>query len=347
LAGVTPIAVASALLIVDPVLARLLLPFREVLLGLGALQLALSSVLWRKTNALWPIAPAALAMTLMAFVGWTEYAGREEAVSFQSGGTQLRGTLYHSVGSGPHPAIVLAHGSGKFSRRMYRYWGQKFSRLGFDVLIYDKRGVGESEGEYEGENNTSKRNIELLTQDLSSAVDFVAARPNVTAHVGIFGLSQGGWLAALAASRDPRVKFLVLHSGPVVSVGQQNLYESLAGGDHKGSTMPIAQAQDEVARAEPTGFDPRPSLESADVRALWIFGTADRNVPVSQSVANLDTLAAVGKSFEYKLLSHADHLLLTGSTRFSRGVESEYWSTIVGWMERNQSRDLAAANARL
>ena len=343
--AVTPIAIVSALLIVNPVLARLLLPFREVLLALCVLQIFISVTVWRGTKPpKWSIVTVALAAMLMVFVGYSEYAGREETVSFQSMSTRIVGTLYHASGSGSHPAIVVVHGSGKFPRRMYRYWGQELSRLGFEVLIYDKRGVGDSGGDYEGENNTSNRNIDLLSHDLENAVDFITKRPNVTAHVGVFGISQGGWIAASSASRDPRIKFLILHSGPVVSVGEQNVYERLAGGGHAGNAIPVDKAVGKVAATKPGGFDPRPALEAADIRALWLFGTADRNVPVTKSVANLEALIARGKSFEYKLLPGADHLLLTRSTRFSHSCESAYWSTITGWMERNQNRQLASAS---
>ena len=342
-----PLVIGAGLWLLDPFVARLVLPFREVILALLFVQVLLCTLRFARTRrwtpALVSLAAPALLFGILVFT--TEYRVHEQTVTFHSNGVPLVGTLYASAETGPHPAIVLVHGSGKFPRRVYRYWGQQLAQLGFDVLIYDKRGVGDSGGVYEGQNNTSTENINRLASDVSSAVDFVASRPNITQHIGLMGISQGGWIAPLAAQMNPKVKFLILHSGPVVSVREQNLYERLTGEGHGSNSMPIAQAEARVDRADSGGFDPRPVLANLDVRSLWLFGTADQNVPVPKSTRNLDVLIAAGKQFEYKIIPGGDHLLLTGSTRLSGQNSAAYWTAIVDWMKENQNRQLGLVQA--
>ena len=339
-----PLLLAASLWIVDPVLVRLLLPFREVLLGLLLLQLLTCSVvIWRLGRSragIWALLVVAVAMASLAAVVVCEYDVRERTVTFNSDSTKLVGTLYQPRTGGMHPGMVVLHGSGRFPRRMYRYWAQEFARLGFNVLVYDKRGVGASGGKYEGENNTSDENIEVLARDAANAVDVVASLPDTSRHIGLFGVSQGGWIAPRAAQLNPKVKFLVLHSGPVVSVRQQNLYEKLTDEGHRPSGLTIDEAERQIATVQPSGFDPRETLAHLDVRALWIFGDHDQLVPVRTSIGSLNALAAQGKPFASRSLPGSDHLLLTRSTRFSPRASSEYWSGITEWMEANRNRKL-------
>jgi pimeloyl-ACP methyl ester carboxylesterase len=64
------------------------------------------------------------------------------------------------------------------------------------VFAYDKRGTGESEGEY-------TQNFEILADDAAAAMRearrIAAGRFN---RAGFFGGSQGGWIAPLAATRS-------------------------------------------------------------------------------------------------------------------------------------------------
>jgi predicted alpha/beta hydrolase len=93
------------------------------------------------------------------------------------------------------------HGAGSFRRRFYHVIADHFVRSGFAVLIYDKRGIGDSSGHYEYENNVSPENIELLASDASAALTTLAARREVRADlVGFWGVSQAGWIVPRAGS---------------------------------------------------------------------------------------------------------------------------------------------------
>ena len=75
-----------------------------------------------------------------------KYPVREEAVRFASGKVNLAGTLVLPEGPGAHPAIVLFHGSGLQTRDLIT--ARWFASQGVAALAYDKRGVGESTGDF-------------------------------------------------------------------------------------------------------------------------------------------------------------------------------------------------------
>ncbi|HSI06326.1 MAG TPA: CocE/NonD family hydrolase, partial [Myxococcota bacterium] len=160
-------------------------------------------------------------------------------VRFSSQGAELAGTVLLAEGAASRPGVVFVHGSGRITRD--DWWQQAMARVflrdGFDVLLYDKRGVGESGGEYVGrgaknQNNVSPENLELLAMDAKAAVATLAARPGVDPkRVGLFGISQAGWIIPLAASASDRVAFVAEVSGPAVSTFLEDVYSKLLAED--------------------------------------------------------------------------------------------------------------------
>jgi pimeloyl-ACP methyl ester carboxylesterase len=140
----------------------------------------------------------------------------EEAVRFTNGDITLAGTLLHPAGAGQHPAVVLFHGSGAQSRDLFT--ARWFVAQGFAALAYDKRGVGESTGNF--------RAVPFMDicDDGLAGLAYLKSRKEIDAkHIGVWGLSQGGWLGPLAASRSADVAFVIAVSGPGVSPGEQML----------------------------------------------------------------------------------------------------------------------------
>ncbi len=142
---------------------------------------------------------------------------RQEAIHFSSDGFTLAGTLYLPAGAGPYAAVVLFHGSGAQPR--YEFEGPWFAAHGVAALTYDKRGVGESTGDF--------RSIPFMTlcDDGLAGIQLLKARGDIDPkRIGVWGLSQGGWLGPLAASRSSDVAFVIAVSGPGVSPGEQMIY---------------------------------------------------------------------------------------------------------------------------
>ena len=83
---------------------------------------------------------------------------------------------------------------------------------GIAVLIHDKRGTGASTG------NWARATFDDLAGDALAGVAFLQARPEINARqIGLHGMSLGGWVAPLAASRAPDVAFVIVESAPVLT----------------------------------------------------------------------------------------------------------------------------------
>jgi uncharacterized protein len=138
----------------------------------------------------------------------------EEAVHFVSGNITLAGTLVLPNGTQWHPAVVFFHGSGPQERDLFM--ARWFAAEGIAAFAYDKRGVGESGGNFRTVPFTD------LCDDGLAAIAYLKSRNDIDPkRIGVWGLSQGGWLGPLAASRSADVSFVIAVSGPGVSPGEQ------------------------------------------------------------------------------------------------------------------------------
>ena len=145
---------------------------------------------------------------------------REDVFTFPSGDLTLRGKLVlpeaGEHGEGPYPAAVLVHGSGDESAVDHYFNPYLFAAHGIATLVFDKRGTGESEGEY-------TQNFHVLAGDVVAAVAALRERPEIDpSRLHLHGASQGGWIAPLAASRlaeaGEGVRSLVIVYGPMVPI---------------------------------------------------------------------------------------------------------------------------------
>ena len=132
---------------------------------------------------------------------------RTEEVRFRSGDDTLSGVLVLPDAPGPHPAIALVFGSGRTDRNYHgvapHLW-RHFARHGFACLAWDKPGVGKSTGDYNAQTFRDRADEAL------AAVRFLRGRAEIRKdRVGLWGHSQGGTVAMLAASLSGDVAFLI------------------------------------------------------------------------------------------------------------------------------------------
>ena len=140
---------------------------------------------------------------------------------WESGSAVVAGTLALPPRPGPHPVVAILHGGGDSSRESspYAFWGHYLPRHGIAALLYDKRGNGESTGDWH------EVGFRERARDVTRGLDLVRERPDVDgSRVGLLGVSQGSWVAGLAASMDPGVDFVVHVSGPAVPVLEADTY---------------------------------------------------------------------------------------------------------------------------
>lgn len=140
----------------------------------------------------------------------------KEDLTFENGSVQLAGSLYLPRAEGPHPAVVIVHGSGPESRREYSYYARRFARAGIAALAYDKRGVGESSGElYQSDYHD-------YSADIVAAMQAVQARSDIADDkIGLVGFSEAEWTAPLAAVRAGNVAFVSIIGASGMTPAQQ------------------------------------------------------------------------------------------------------------------------------
>lgn len=242
---------------------------------------------------------------------------RQQEVRFRSGNAWLAGTLTLPNGAGRHPAVAIVRGAGPVPRAGAGLVEPFFASLGFAVLTYDKRGIGQSGGTYPGE-SASAPAIDALARDAEAAARFLAAQPEVDrARIGLSGGSQAGWIMPRAATREAAIRFLVLLVGPTLTQGETDLFADLR---EQQPEVSVEQAEAEVARAGPSGVDPMPWIRALRIPALWLYGGRDRTVPTRLSVARLEPLMREpGRDFSYRIFPGGNH----GLIETANGLDAE------------------------
>jgi len=146
-------------------------------------------------------------------------ASTEREISFSSGAVTLAGTLLLPPGEGPWPAVVFLHGSGPMTRAGFRPYAEEFAKLGVASLFFDKRGTGMSGGSW------IRASLDDLTADALAAVHFLKTQDGIdSTRIGLWGVSQAGWVETSAASQSPDVGFLIVISGGGASPRESELF---------------------------------------------------------------------------------------------------------------------------
>jgi dipeptidyl aminopeptidase/acylaminoacyl peptidase len=128
----------------------------------------------------------------------------ERDITFTNGSVKLAGTVLLPHTGNAYPGVVFMHGSGAEGRWASRYLASQLASRGIASLIFDKRGVGGSTGDWR------RANLEDLASDAAAAVVRLAQEPRVDPRrIGLHGHSQGGTLAPMVAARSNAVDFVI------------------------------------------------------------------------------------------------------------------------------------------
>ncbi len=256
---------------------------------------------------------------------------RHEAVRFSNGDVQLAGTLLMpATAAAPasvvrHPAIILVHYSGPANRESVLPFARFLIRRGIAVLGYDKRGVGESTGDW------NVASLDDLAGDAIAAFEYLKTRSDIDGtRVGLLGVSEAGWIMPLAAVKASDLAFLISVSGAGVAAAETVIdharSEMTAGGMPAPAVEQIVELmtlQHQYARTgrgwdeylvkraalasrmggPPESFpgtpdhphwqmirrlyfhDPAPTLRRLRVPTLAIFGALDNNILAAKNAA--------------------------------------------------------------
>jgi dienelactone hydrolase len=253
-----------------------------------------------------------------------------------SDGLALPATLRSPTGVAPGgPAMVMVHGAGTGPRDKYRAEAEAFTRAGITTLSYEKRSAGYSQTE---------RSYSRLADDAVAAVDLLRTQPGVDpADVGLWGISEGGWVAPLAASRAPGTAFLVVvGANGVQPLRQQTWADALK--------VQLAGVQGSLVDAASSGsyrlinsmglfpepyYDPAPVLRGLTLPVLGIWGAVDRATPAAESAAAFRTgLDAAGnRHYLLQTFDRAEHSLHPSVDGFAEdpGFAPGYAELIGSW----------------
>lgn len=299
-----------------------------------------------------------------------EASTREEDIRFGSDDVTLAGTLVLPSTRGPHPAVVIIHGSGPDEGSEYRIYAAEFAQGGIVALTYDKRGSGGSSGDWR------RRTLDELTGDALAAVRYLKGRRDINPEqIGLWGISQGSWIVPRAASRSPDVAFVITVAGDGVSPTQQEMYHKDEMFRHLGyseraretalkvwrlifdgllriadGTLPVPKGfmEPELSGAYfGLDYDPIPDWEQVRQPALLIYGEEDRLTPVAESIARLRAAFQRSRHTDHSFLVYpgASHNITLGKTglefEWDRGFAPGYFETMNEWILMRVRREPA------
>jgi fermentation-respiration switch protein FrsA (DUF1100 family) len=142
---------------------------------------------------------------------------RENIEFAGEGGVTLRGWFYAAQGAtSPAPAVVMSHGITGVKEMHLDDFAEVFAAAGLNVVVYDHRNFGDSDGEPRQEADPV-----LQVRDIRNAITYAVARPEVDgSRIGVWGSSFSGGHALTVAAIDKRVKAVVAQV-PLVSGSRQ------------------------------------------------------------------------------------------------------------------------------
>jgi len=196
-------------------------------------------------------------------------------VAFKSDGLTLRGWWIPGT---RHQTVVMIHGWTSSRAEPLSKAGYLMA-AGYNVLVFDLRGSGASDGNY---TTMGYREVD----DVHAAIALVQGL-DPGAPIALFGYSMGAALAVEEGARNPAVAAVIEDSGfsSLAAVFAADLSHMVAGLP----AMPLGLAYVDIAQRD-LGFNinaVRPVADAAHLKRplLAIIGTADTTVPPAEGYA--------------------------------------------------------------
>ena len=275
-------------------------------------------------------------------------------------GHTLAGTLTVPKGKGPFPAVVTITGSGSQDRdeeiwivkgyRPFRQVADSLGRSGIAVLRMDDRGFGGSGGD--AATSTSRD----FANDIKAGLAWLRTRPEIDGNrLGLVGHSEGGLIAPIVASEDPKLKGIVLMAGPSQTGREILEFQNRYAIEHNAGIKPESRDSafkaalagiDSVAKVNPwikffMEHDPRATAAKVKVPTLILQGATDQQVTAVQAEDLAKALRAGGnKDVTVKVFPNANHLFIEDPSGNPAGytalkgnrIRDDVMATLVAWL---------------
>lgn len=285
----------------------------------------------------------------------------EEVVVHTAAGLKLSGTLTipRARPTGRAPAIVTITGSGPEDRdeestalkgyRPFRELADTLGRRGIAVLRLDDRGVNGSDM---GPRTATSQDF---ADDIRAGVAYLRTRVEIDpARIALVGHSEGGIIAPMIASTDPKLRAMVLMAG-TASTGRDILRAQQVYGVDSMAHLTGAAREDALARAAKATdslaasmawmkffieYDPKIIARQVKTPVLILQGATDRQVPPSEADKLAAAFRAGGNSrVTVRVFPATNHLFVADATgSFDYGklpslrVRPEVLGAIADWL---------------
>ncbi len=230
----------------------------------------------------------------------------QEFRQFEVEGQRIAATL-HIPEATPAPGVLMCHGfTGHRIEAHFLFVkaARALCEAGLNVLRFDFRGSGESDGLFE------QMTIEGEITDAAAALDALCAEATVDeSRTGVIGLSLGGLVAACLAGREERVRALVLWSAVADLKGVFSQRDAFAEADKVIAEGGVIEHGPHRLGA---GFlrdceriDPLAEVASYHGPALVVQGSGDESVPPEHAERYMQALPTQDKTKH--IIKGADH----------------------------------------
>ena len=264
------------------------------------------------------------------------------------GGVVLHGSVVApAAAAGRGPGMVMLSGAGAGGRQELLPAAEAFARHGIVALVYDKRTAGYS---------LFHRDYSVLADDALAGVRLLRTRPGVDpARVGLWALSEGAFVAPLAADRSADVVFVITVGAVGVTPAEQT---SWAYGEflrHDGVSGSLPHVMQVTATRVVVGaglfpeadFDPLPAWSRVHQPVLAQWGALDRQAVSAQSSQLIGRTLRSGGNTDYtiRFVPGVRHdLNLTADGGFDRisALSPDYGTVEASWIAGHRAGSTSA-----
>ena len=206
------------------------------------------------------------------------------------------------VYGGPGSQTVRDDAGGGIAFTNY-LWHQLLAEQGYIVVSVDNRGTGARGAQFK--KSTYANLGKLETDDQAASARYLATLPYVDkARIGIWGWSFGGYMTALALTKNADLFKMGISVAPVTN---WRYYDTV-----------YTERFLKTPQENPAGYDDNSPVQHADklrVKLLLVHGTGDDNVHFQNSVAFTDAMIKANKDYQTLYYPNRNHGIYGGTTR--------------------------------